>query len=128
MAVSLAAVIGPLLGGVLVQLWGWPAVYWIRVPIALVTLALSGLLPSPKPDPRPFDAVGAVMLAACMSALLLALILSQRREVPGLWAVGLLGDGASCRLGPMCAAPGTCPSRSSGPRCSPILPSPYPTS
>ena len=90
MAVSLAAVIGPLLGGVLVQLWGWPAVYWIRVPLALVTLALSGLLPSPKPDSRPFDAVGAVMLAVCMSALLLSLILSQRRDVPGLWAVALL--------------------------------------
>ena len=47
---ALAAAIGPFLGGVLVELWGWPAVYWVRVPIALATLALSGLLPSPKPD------------------------------------------------------------------------------
>ena len=58
MAMSLASAIGPLLGGVLVQLWDWPAVYWMRVPIALVTLALSGLLPSPKPESRPFDALG----------------------------------------------------------------------
>src|SRR5207302_143861 len=35
MAMSLAAAIGPFLGGVLVELWGWPAVYWVRVPIAL---------------------------------------------------------------------------------------------
>ncbi len=89
-AMSLAAVIGPFLGGALVELWGWPAVYWMRVPLALITLALSGLLPSPKPDARPFDAVGAVMLAVCMSAFLLSLILAQRREVPGLWAFGLL--------------------------------------
>jgi MFS family permease len=89
MAMSLAASIGPFLGGVLVELWGWPAVYWVRVPIALVTLALSGLLPSPKPDSRPFDAIGAVLLAACMSMLLLSLVLSQRREAPGVWVLGL---------------------------------------
>ncbi len=89
MAMSLAAAIGPILGGVVVELWGWPAVYWMRVPIALATLALSGMLPSPKPAARPFDAMGAVLLAVCMSALLLSLVLSQRREAPGLWVLGL---------------------------------------
>ena len=88
-AMSLAAAVGPFAGGILVELWGWPAVYWVRVPIALVTFALSGLLPSPKPDQRPFDAIGAVLLAVCMSALLLSLVLSQRKEVPGEWAFGL---------------------------------------
>src|SRR5437868_12312370 len=79
MAMSLAATVGPFVGGLLIELWGWPAVYSVRVPIALAALALSGLLPSPKPeagpDPkrgaRPFDAVGAVLLAALMSTLLL---------------------------------------------------------
>jgi MFS family permease len=89
MTMSLAAAVGPLLGGLLVELWGWPAVYWVRVPIALFTLALSGLLPSPRPDSRPFDAWGAVLLAASMSTLLLSLVLSQRPDVPGTWALGL---------------------------------------
>src|SRR5262245_56636341 len=89
MAMSLAAAVGPFLGGILVELWGWPAVYWVRVPIALVTLALSGLLPAPKPDARPFDAVGALLVAACMSTLLLSLVLSQRREAPGPWVAAL---------------------------------------
>ncbi len=89
MTMSLAAAIGPLLGGIVVELWGWPAVYWMRVPIALVTLLLSGLLPSPRPQSRPFDATGALLLAACMSALLLALVLSQRAAVPG-WLDGAL--------------------------------------
>ncbi|SKA17355.1 Predicted arabinose efflux permease, MFS family [Enhydrobacter aerosaccus] len=75
---ALASTIGPLLGGVLVQLWDWPAVYWMRVPLALATLALSPLLPSPKPDNRPFDAIGALLLAFSMTSLLLALVLSQR--------------------------------------------------
>jgi MFS family permease len=86
---AIAAAVGPLLGGVLVELWGWPAVYWIRVPIALATLALSGLLPSPKPDSRPFDAPGAALLALCMSTFLLSLVLSQRRDVAGVWAASL---------------------------------------
>lgn len=89
MAMSLAAAAGPFLGGIVVQLWGWPAVYWMRVPIALATLALSGFLPSPKPTSRPFDAFGAVLLAACMSSLLLSLVLSQRVAVPG-WLAALL--------------------------------------
>jgi MFS family permease len=82
MAMSLASAIGPFLGGALVELWGWPAVYWVRVPIALATLALSGLLPAPRPQARPFDAWGGIGLAACMSTLLLALVLSQRPAVP----------------------------------------------
>ncbi len=81
MIVSLAAAVGPFLGGVLVELWGWPAVYWVRVPIALLTLALSGLLPSPPADARPFDFTGGILVAAAMSAFLLALVMVQRPEV-----------------------------------------------
>ncbi|MBV8085848.1 MAG: MFS transporter [Chloroflexi bacterium] len=95
MAMSLAAAIGPMLGGILVQLWGWPSVYWVRVPIALGTLVLSGVLPSPKPMARPFDAVGAGLVAACMSAFLLALVLSQRSAVPGRLTLLLLVAGVS---------------------------------
>ena len=90
MTMSLAAAIGPFAGGVVVEVWGWPAVYWMRVPIALVTLALSRLLPAPKPQSRPFDAPGAMLLAAAMSTLLLSLVLSQRPAVPGWWAALLL--------------------------------------
>ena len=90
MTMSLAAAIGPVAGGVVVEVWGWPAVYWMRVPIALVTLALSRLLPAPKPQSRPFDAPGAMLLAAAMSTLLLSLVLSQRPAVPGWWAALLL--------------------------------------
>jgi MFS family permease len=81
---ALASTVGPLLGGALVEVWDWSAVYWMRVPIALAALALSGLLPSPKPDTRGFDALGALLLAFCMSTLLLALVLTQRAVSLGL--------------------------------------------
>jgi MFS family permease len=81
MTVSLASAVGPLLGGVLVELWGWPAVYWVRVPVALLTLVLSGLLPRPVPDVRPFDFWGGVLVAGAMSTFLAALVMAQRTEV-----------------------------------------------
>jgi MFS family permease len=84
MTVSLASAIGPMLGGVLVELGGWPAVYWIRVPISLVTLALSVLLPRPVVDARPFDFWGGALVAAIMSSFLAALVMAQRKEV-SLW-------------------------------------------
>jgi MFS family permease len=90
------AAIGPLAGGLLVATWGWPAVFWFRVPLALLALALSGLLAlPPKDNPvRGFDAIGAVLLVAWMSALLLALAVLRGPFDPivprGLALAGLL--------------------------------------
>jgi MFS family permease len=78
MAMSLAAAVAPLLGGILVAIWDWQAVYWVRVPIALLALIFSGALPSPHPESRQFDLLGAILLVASMGMLLLALVLSQR--------------------------------------------------
>lgn len=92
---ALASTVGPLLGGLFIEVWDWSAVYWMRVPLALATLALSGCLPSPRPDDRRFDGLGAVLLAFCMTTALLALVLSQR-SVPvahplALGAAAILG-------------------------------------
>ena len=43
---------GPLIGGALVEHWGWPAVFWFRAPIALTGLLLLRGLPGRKPLPR----------------------------------------------------------------------------
>jgi MFS family permease len=93
---ALAAALGPVLGGVLIALWDWQAVYWVRVPIALAALAASGLLPKPQRSPSAFDALGAGLLALWMSAAILSLSLAQRSDVPSgvrpmLLALALLG-------------------------------------
>ncbi len=71
------AALGPLIGGVLVARWGWAAVFWFRVPLAVLALALSWRIATvPKAGSvRGFDALGAILLVAWMSALLLALAL-----------------------------------------------------
>ena len=71
-----ALMLGPMIGGALVDLWGWPAVYWFRVPLVLLAAVLVTLLvPDPghaTPD-QPFDVRGALGLGATLAAALLAL-------------------------------------------------------
>jgi EmrB/QacA subfamily drug resistance transporter len=66
---------GPLLGGLLVDFWGWPAVFWFRAPIAVTALVFVEGLPAAALRGRrePVDIAGAGLLALAISALLLTL-------------------------------------------------------
>ncbi len=75
---SIGAAIGPSLGGMLVDWLGWSGVFWFRAPICVAALALSAFLPARVGGPaRPFDGLGAVLLAGWIGAGLMALVLSQ---------------------------------------------------
>jgi EmrB/QacA subfamily drug resistance transporter len=80
MMFALGSAVGPLLGGVLVHRWGWPAVFWFRAPIALAALAFPDSRPAvPRSEKRePLDILGAVLLALAISTLLLAINRAQR--------------------------------------------------
>jgi len=66
--------LGPSIGGLLVQAFGWPAVYWARAPIMLLALLLLRLPRSEAGSgARPaFDVPGAGLLLAALTCLLLA--------------------------------------------------------
>jgi MFS family permease len=66
---------GPLLGGMLVDFWGWPSVFWFRAPIAVTALVfIEGLPAAPRRGRRePVDIVGAGLLALAITTLLLML-------------------------------------------------------
>ena len=65
--------LGPLVGGFLVERFGWPAVFWSRAPIVLAALALSWLIAATprQGSVRGFDAIGAALLVSWICALLL---------------------------------------------------------
>jgi EmrB/QacA subfamily drug resistance transporter len=92
MMMALGAAIGPSLGGLLVDLWGWNAVFWFRAPIALAGLLLSPWLPAPQrvEAARAFDFAGGILLAGLMSMLLLS-IASLRMPGAGAWLPATLG-------------------------------------
>jgi MFS family permease len=74
MMMALANMFGPWLGGALVQLADWPAVFWFRVPVAALALILSYDLPTaPRSARAAFDVAGASLLALGLALILLAL-------------------------------------------------------
>jgi MFS family permease len=76
MMFALGTALGPIIGGALIELWGWPAVFWFRAPIAAAVLLLLPDLPQAVRGGVPrasFDLIGATLLAAALAGLLLAL-------------------------------------------------------
>jgi EmrB/QacA subfamily drug resistance transporter len=65
---------GPVLGGWLVETFGWQSVFWINPPLALVVVGLLvAFAPEDRHEPRRFDVIGAAILAAALAALAWAL-------------------------------------------------------
>jgi MFS family permease len=89
MMMALGLMLGPLLGGALVAIWDWPAVFWFRIPIAIAALLLLRGLPASQPRAarEPFDIAGGIALALGLVTMLMAL--NRIREFSAVW-LGLL--------------------------------------
>lgn len=77
-AMALAAAMGPIVGGELVQAFGWPGVFAANLPVLAVSAALSVLAGVVPREPSgatavDFDWFGSVLLTAGLSAMILGL-------------------------------------------------------
>ncbi len=72
---AVSAVIGPLLGGYLIDNFSWRMIFYINLPIGLAGLAMTLLfLPHDKPVARgAFDWFGSILLAGAITAMVLVL-------------------------------------------------------
>ena len=87
---AVGATSGVLLGGVLTEAFGWPAIFLINVPIGLgLVLFSSGLVPEGRGETenRHFDVLGAVLVTLGMTALTYGIVTTERL---GWGALGVL--------------------------------------
>jgi EmrB/QacA subfamily drug resistance transporter len=98
---AIGSAAGPLLGGLLVQLFGWPAVFWFRAPLALIAVLFPAeMQTTSRPAVRePVDIVGAILLALGISTLLLTLNRAQHLQGQELLAILLLAMATTCLCG-----------------------------
>lgn len=93
------AVIGPTLGGLLIEVGGWRATFAVNIPLALACLVLGLLLlprSTPLDDERPprgrIDLLGIALFAATLVCLLLFLMDIRLAQ---LWLLGLAAAAAA---------------------------------
>jgi len=87
---GVSSVIGPLTGGVIVQQWSWPWVFWLNLPFALLSMAAVGVLLREDGFRRRhrLDLVGAALLCCATLTLMLALLPAEQRPLalhPAIW-------------------------------------------
>ncbi len=74
--IGFSQAIGPLVGGALVDAVGWPAIFWINIPIVVTAAVLAAIfVPESKaPAPRRFDPVGQILIATLLTSLTYGII------------------------------------------------------
>jgi EmrB/QacA subfamily drug resistance transporter len=91
-AYSFGLVAGPVLGGLILDLLGWRAVFYVRVPVALAALVMAAVvIREQETEGGEFhlDVAGATSLFGCLSALMLFLNLAGRWGIKNLPVLGL---------------------------------------
>ena len=88
---GLAVLAGPTLGGLITTHWGWRWIFYVNLPLGVLTVVLALLL---LPDLRPgrrhrLDASGVVLLTAGLAAVVFGLVEGERYD----W--GVVGHGVT---------------------------------
>ncbi len=79
--VVLAPALGPAIGGLMVDTWGWRSVFFLSMPVAILGMVLGfWFLPArdPRKAKRPFDWIGFALLSGALVAMLTGLQSGQR--------------------------------------------------
>jgi EmrB/QacA subfamily drug resistance transporter len=73
---GIALALGPALGGVMVDAWGWQSIFYLNVPIGVVAFTIAVLVvpESKSPEGRSLDLLGQALAVAGLGGLTFALI------------------------------------------------------
>ena len=90
---GLSSVLGPLLGGFVTDTFGWPWIFFLNVPLGLISLFVCWRLLPPIKHPesgRNIDYVGAGLFTAALIPILLGLSNKRTMEWTDPWVGGLI--------------------------------------
>ncbi|MDR2989549.1 MAG: MFS transporter [Providencia alcalifaciens] len=98
---ALSLIIGPILGGFLVDTFDWTTIFIINIPIGLLTLVLGwlGITESADPDKAALDPVGQLLSIVALGGLTYGLIEAGELGWDNSWTLGSLALGAVALLG-----------------------------
>jgi MFS transporter, DHA2 family, methylenomycin A resistance protein len=96
MVSSLAFVLGPLLGGALVDTLGWPAIFYINVPIVLAAIAVGTrtITESADPEHGSLDPLGQLFAVCALGTLTYAVIEGRNHGWGSGLTIGLFATAA----------------------------------
>ena len=90
---GVATLVGPLLGGILTDSFGWEWIFFVNLPVGLIGLALAAwLVPTVETSEHRFDWVGVVLSGIGLTALVFGIQEGQTYDWDG-WVWGLIGAG-----------------------------------
>ncbi len=97
---GVAAIIGPTLGGILVQHTSWSFIFWINLPIGVVAVAMLAIFfhEPPKGRTHQIDYLGALLLMASAGAVMTALVQIGSLDRWIIAACGIFGVSAFVAL------------------------------
>lgn len=94
---ALALVLGPILGGVLVDVADWPSIFSLNLPLGLLTLGLGmwGIQESANPEHAAFDPIGQLLSVIWLGSLTYGLICAGEQGWHATETVRSLGVAAA---------------------------------
>ncbi|MDF7671945.1 MFS transporter [Lactobacillus sp. ESL0701] len=92
LVIAFAPAVGPVYGGLVLKYWSWQQLFWLVMPVIILTWLLGevSITQVKKPEQIHFDLQGGLLLAVLLTATLLLVVSVTSNELNWLWQILLL--------------------------------------